>query len=110
MLKNMKIQKLSDMTRGWFVGNFSPSVFTTEDFEVGFLSHKAGEHWPKHFHKESVEINLLVSGKMIIQGHEILPGDIFILDKFEIADPVFIDDCSLVVVKTKSVKGDKYEI
>jgi quercetin dioxygenase-like cupin family protein len=106
----MKIQKLDNMHRGWFIGHFDPSVLKTEDFEVGLLTHKKGEVWPKHYHAVATEYNVLVSGSMTIGGNDIVPGDIFILEPNEVAEPVFHEDCLIVCVKTPSVKGDKYEV
>ena len=62
----MKIANISEMTGGWFIGNFEPAIFKSKDFEVGILFHSKGEKWPKHYHKEAVEINVLITGKMII--------------------------------------------
>jgi hypothetical protein len=70
--------KLSDMYRGWCVGDFEPSLLRTKDFEVGVLLHPKGEKWPKHYHKEAIEINVLISGKMIINGKSLTSGDILI--------------------------------
>ena len=42
-----------------------------------------------------------------MQGKELVAGDIFILRRNEIADPVFLED---FIVKTPSVKGDKFVI
>jgi quercetin dioxygenase-like cupin family protein len=106
----MIIYDLSKYTRGWFVGDFSPSIFNTKDFEVGILTHKKDEIWPKHFHKIAKEINVLLEGKMIIQDKEILPGQIFVLEPWEIANPIFLEDCKVLVIKTPSIKGDKYEV
>lgn len=106
----MKISKLKDMTRGWFIGDFEPSVYKTRNFEVGILNHKKDEKWAAHYHKESTEINCLIQGKMIIQNTTINSGDIFILEPNEIADPKFLEDCTIVVVKSASVIGDKYEV
>jgi hypothetical protein len=106
----MKTHKLSKMYRGWFVGNFDPCAFKTPEFEVGILKHLKGEIWPKHYHKVATEINCLISGKMVIQGTELEPGDIFIFDPMEVADPIFLEDCTIVVIKTPSLKGDKYEV
>lgn len=103
----MTIYKLKSFYRGWFIGNFAPSVLKTEDFEVGILEHKKGEEWPAHFHEKSLEINYLIEGKMKIQNKLLVAGDIFVLNKYEIADPEFIEDCKLVVIKTPSVPGDK---
>jgi len=103
----MKIYKIDDMTRGWFIGDFEPSVLRTKDFEVGVLTHKKGEYWAPHYHEFSDEYNLLIKGKMIIQKKELNEGDIFIIEKNEVADPDFLEDCTVLVIKTPSVPGDK---
>ena len=43
------------MWRGWFIGDFEPSVLKTKDFEVGVLVHPKGEKWPAHFHPVCTE-------------------------------------------------------
>jgi len=98
------------MFRGWFIGNFEPSVLKTEDFEVGILTHTKGEIWAPHIHKISTEYNVLISGKMIIRDQVIEPGMIFILEPNEIGNPIFLEDCTVVTVKTPSVIGDKYNV
>ena len=57
----MKLYKVNDMKRGWFIGDFEPNVIRTKGFEVGYLHHRAGEKWPSHYHKIATEINLLIS-------------------------------------------------
>ena len=47
---------------------------------------------------------------MQIQDQILVEGDIFIFSPYEIADPVFLEDCEVLIVKTPSVPGDKYEI
>ena len=106
----MRIFKLNDMWRGWFIGNFSPAVLKTESFEIGLLKHPKGEIWPDHYHAIATEYNLLVSGHMKIGGREIHPNDIFILEPHEVASPEFLEDCVLVCIKTPSIIGDKYYI
>ena len=39
----MKIYKLKDMTRGWFVGKFIPTAFSTELCEVAVKKYKEGD-------------------------------------------------------------------
>ena len=106
----MELYNLEDFWRGWFIGDFEPSVLRTKDFEVGSVIHKKGEHWPAHFHRESDEYNLLVSGEMIICGHKISSGAVFVIRKNEVANPEFLEDCKVVVIKVPSVIGDKYEV
>lgn len=93
---------------GWFIGDFDSSVFATKEFEVCYKVHEKGERWPSHYHKIATEINYLMRGKMIIQNQELVAGDVFIIAPNEIADPIFIEKCELIVVKVPSVKGDKY--
>jgi quercetin dioxygenase-like cupin family protein len=106
----MEIRRIEDFTRGWIIGNFDPSLLKTDKFEVGLLQHKAGEVWPKHYHKIGTEYNVLVNGKMIIQDKELNSGDVFVFTPGEIADPIFLEDCTVLVVKTPSMPGDKYEV
>lgn len=106
----MEIFKMKDMIGGWFVGNFEPTAYKTNDFEVSYKLHPKGEEWDMHYHKEADEINYLFEGKMRIQGKLLEAGDIFVIKKFELADPIFLEDCHIVCVKSKSVIGDKYSI
>jgi len=104
----MKKHELKDFWRGWFIGNFEPSVLKTGDFEVGFLHHPKGEKWPDHYHKIGTEYNLLVKGKMTMSGEPINEGEIFIMEPGEVAIPEFLEDCYVVCVKAPSLPGDKY--
>ena len=103
----ISIFKLEDMYRGWFIGNFEPSVSKQETFEVGYLLHKKGEIWDTHYHNNIKEINLLVSGKMILNDITINKNEIFIIDSKTIASPIFLEDSYIVCVKIPCFKGDK---
>jgi hypothetical protein len=113
----MIIKKIDEMFRGWFIGDFEPSVYKTKDFEVGYLLHKKGEYWKAHYHAIGTEVNYLIRGKMIlknvnyenkIQDVELNAGDLFMLYPHEIADPIFLEDCEFIVVKFPSLPGDKH--
>ena len=101
---------ISEFVRGWFIGNFEPALLKTDQFEVGLLTHTKGELWPKHYHSQHTEYNVLVSGKMLICGEVIEPGGVFVLQPNEIADPVFLEDCTVLCVKQPSIPGDKHEV
>jgi quercetin dioxygenase-like cupin family protein len=104
----MKVTKLTDTYRGWLIGDFEPSVYRTKNFEVGILNHPKGEKWPAHFHKVATEYNVLIKGSMRLCDTELKEGDIFILEPYEIADPEFHEDCTILCVKIPSDPGDKY--
>ena len=52
----MKIIKMKDMKGGWFVGNFEPTTFKTDQFEAAVHTYKKGEIKEAHIHKEITEI------------------------------------------------------
>lgn len=92
------------MKGGWFVGNFEPTAFKTDLFEVSYKIHPKGENWDHHYHTIVKEVNLLTQGKMILQGKELNAGDIFIIEPYEIADPNFLEDCFIICVKVPSAQ------
>ena len=106
----MRIHNIEEFKGGWFLGDFEPSLFKTDQFEVCYKQHGKGEVWPKHFHKSATEFNCLILGSMVIQNIHLRPGDVFVIEPGEIADPVFLEDCHLIIVKIPSIPGDKYEI
>ena len=106
----MKILPSDSMIGGWFVGNFEPTAYKTDQFEVSYKIHKEGEKWPAHYHKAATEINYLISGQMTIQKKTLKSGDIFILYPYEVADPTFQTECRLIVVKTPGKPDDKFEV
>lgn len=103
----MKIYNLSNMKDGWFLGDFDPSVFKTDLFEVCYKKHEKGEKWDTHYHEKCTEINLLVKGRMLINETHIEAGQIFVIEPYFVSNPTFLEDCELVIIKTPSVIGDK---
>ena len=100
---DMKLFRIEDMIGGWFVGNFEPTAFKTEHLEVSYKKHHKGEKWDVHYHHTVTEINLLIRGKLKMQDKVLQDGDIFLLEPFEIADPIFLEDCDIICVKTPSM-------
>jgi hypothetical protein len=105
----MKVYKLSNMVGGWFVGNFMPTAFKTTGCEVSLKQHTKGEYLVPHSHHIATEINLVIKGSLSVHGMTFGPGDIFVMEPDDVADPVFFEDSDLMVVKVPSVIGDKYE-
>ena len=47
----MKIDNLDKMIGGWFIGNFEPSLFKTNDCEVAVKRYNKGDYEGHHYHK-----------------------------------------------------------
>jgi hypothetical protein len=97
----MKMDRIERMVRGWFVGGFEPTAHHTMEFEVGYRVHPAGSK-ELHYHTRVKEINLMITGRMTLQGREIVPGDIFVIEPWEITKAEFLEDSGIVCVKVPS--------
>ena len=98
------------MKKGRFVGNFEPTAFKTKDCEVAYVRHFKDQKWEKHFHKIATEITFIIKGKIKINDTVFSSGDIFVIEPNEIADPRFLEDSEVVIVKVPSHINDKYDI
>jgi mannose-6-phosphate isomerase-like protein (cupin superfamily) len=104
----MDVHKLSEMTKGWFVGDFEPTLCKTDQFEVAVKYYRAGDHESAHLHKIGTEITVIVSGHARMNGRLLEPGDIVWIAPGEATDFEALTDVATTVVKFPSVKGDKY--
>lgn len=104
----MKIFDIKDMQRGWFVGNFFPSVLHTELFEVGVKSFLRDESHQNHYHKIATEINYISKGTVKINDEILTAGKIFIIYPGDPSDINFLEDTEIFVIKFPSVIGDKF--
>jgi quercetin dioxygenase-like cupin family protein len=106
----MKIDNINNMFKGWFIGNFEPTLFKTDEFEVAVKDYKAGEKEESHYHKIATEYTVIAFGKVRMNGIEYNKGDIIIMEPEESTDFEALEDCSTVVVKVPCSKNDKYTI
>ena len=100
--------KLQDMFKGWFVGDFDPTLLRTDACEVAVKSYRAGDAEELHHHKIATEVTLILSGRVRMCGQEWGEGDIIVLEPGEATDFVALTDAVNVVVKTPGAKNDKY--
>lgn len=105
----MKLFRISDMTKGWFVGDFAPTAFRTGEAEVAVKPYRAGDYEGRHLHKVATELTLILDGEVEMSGTRYKSGDIVLIEPGEATDFKAITDVTTVVVKVPSVKGDKYE-
>ena len=107
----MKKLRLSDAgARGWFIGDFPEAVVRTRDFEVCWQENPGGARDRPHVHRIITEVQLITSGRMIINGVEFGPGDIYISEPGEEYHAEYLEDTKVVAVKFPSVPTDKYYI
>ena len=91
--------KLSDMKKGWFIGNFEPSLYKTNDCEVAIKSYKAGDYEKKHYHKVATEFTVITKGKVKMFDRIFAEGDIVVVEPGEATDFTALTDAQNVVVK-----------
>ena len=104
---NLRVAKLADFPSGWFIGNFVPTFSRQADFEICLKSFSAGDLEPEHFQEKVTEFSLVVFGNcrlgnVVLSAGEIVEVPAGISLSFEA-----LSDCTLLVVKTPSVPGDK---
>ncbi len=104
----MQKHHLDSMIRGWFVGNFEPSVLKTNDVEVAIKHYKSGDYEQRHYHKIATEITAIVSGRVKMNGVVYESGDIITLSPGEESDFLALEDSVNVVVKIPGANDDKY--
>ena len=104
----MNVDKLSNMKRGWFIGDFKESVLRTKEFEACCRFYEAGYEEEGHIHKILTEITVVTSGKIILGGQEFGPGSIVTVNPNESAPFKALEDCTLTIIKVPSIPGDKY--
>ncbi|HET8688593.1 MAG TPA: hypothetical protein VFM18_18420 [Methanosarcina sp.] len=105
----MRQFKLSEAgANGWFVGPFDKAIWQTSDFEVCYCFSPKGAITQKHIHKVAKELNLIASGRALINGVEFAAGDIFEIEPGEELYGEYLEDTYTVCIKVPGVLGDKY--
>jgi quercetin dioxygenase-like cupin family protein len=104
----MKKAQLVDMFKGWFVGDFNPTAFSTDQCEVAVKSYKEGDSDAAHYHKLAHEITLVLNGTVSMLDQTWQSGDIVVIEPGEVSSFTALTDATLVVVKVPGAKDDKY--
>ncbi len=107
----MELEKynLEDMFKGWFIGNFEPSLFKTNDVEIGVKKYKAGDYENAHVHKIATEFTVIVSGEVEMNGVVYKENEIIKIVPDVVTNFKAITDVITVVVKLPGANNDKYE-
>ena len=104
----MEKAHLNDMSKGWFVGDFTPSAFINDRCEVALKTYQKGDREAAHFHKLAHEITLIVEGEVSMMDSTWRKGDIIVIEPGEVSAFSALTDATLVVIKIPGAKDDKY--
>jgi mannose-6-phosphate isomerase-like protein (cupin superfamily) len=106
----MIVRSLNDMVGGWMVGDFEPTCVKTRACEVACKHYQAGAAEAAHVHRIAIEVTLIVSGRVTMNGRTFSTGDIIVLEPGDMTDFRALENTTTVVVKMPSVAGDKYPV
>ena len=104
----MRKYSLSSMSKGWFVGNFLPTVLQTEAVEGAVKEYPAGASEDWHYHKIATEITVIVLGEVEMSGKKFKKGDVIVIAPGEGTDFKAITETVTTVVKIPGASNDKY--
>jgi len=104
----MKVDHLDRMVRGWFVGDFEPTLYPTREVEIAVKHYKSGDHEKLHHHAIATELTVIVAGSARMGGRKIGCGMIVVLEPGEASDFTALTDVTAVAVKVPGAQNDKY--
>ena len=104
----MRHFRLEDMVKGWFIGGFTPTAFSTRDCEVAVKQYKMGEREDLHYHKVATEVTVVVLGCIRMLDRTWSAGDIIVLEPGVATSFEALTDTMNVVVKLPGALSDKY--
>ena len=106
----METHSINEFIKGWFVGNFSPSLIKTNDVEVAYKRYEKGDKEKNHYHKVATEITLITKGKVKLNDQLFSVGEIVVIKPNEIVSFEALEDSENVVIKFPGCSDDKYEV
>jgi len=104
----MKKHNLKDFIKGWYIGDFEPTISPSKDFEIAIKRYKRGDSEESHVHKISTEYTTIVTGEVLMNDIVYKEDDIIVIEPGEYTDFHCLTDVITCVVKTPSSKNDKY--
>jgi hypothetical protein len=106
---SLEIYSLNEMFKGWFIGNFEPSLFKTNDVEIGVKKYRKGDFENLHFHKVATEFTVIINGIVEFNGIRYTENDIIKIKPGVATTFRALTDVITVVVKLPGANNDKYE-
>ncbi len=106
----MKVVTVQQMTKGWFIGDFTPTLWKTQNVEVAVKFYQAGDFEAAHLHKIATEFTVVTAGVIEMNSIRYNVGDIVVIEPGEVTDFKAITDATTAVVKIPGVQNDKYPV
>ena len=97
------------MVKGWFVGDFDPSLFKTKDVEVAIKRYLKDDYEQTHYHKIATEITVIIEGAVLMNGDKYVKNDILVIEPGFQTDFRALENTTTAVVKIPGASNDKYE-
>lgn len=106
----MKLNKysLNEMVKGWFIGDFDPSLFKTKDVEVAVKRYLKDDYENSHFHKIATEYTVIIEGAVLMNGVKYEKDDILVIEPGYQTDFLALENTITAVVKIPGASNDKY--
>lgn len=105
----MKRYTLDSFTKGWVVGDFTPSLFINPHVEVAVKKFSKGQIEASHKQLIATEITIVVSGQILLGNQVFVEDDVIEIPSQEFAGFEALSDCALVCIKFPSLSNDKIE-
>jgi hypothetical protein len=105
---SIEVFSLQTMEKGWFIGNFVPTLWATNDVEVAVKEYNAGDYEAAHYHKIATEFTVIVNGTVEMNGIPHHSGTIIKVPPHVVTDFRAITNVTTLVVKIPGANNDKY--
>jgi len=99
--------KLTEFTRGWIVGRFTPALLQRDDIEVGIKKYAANDSEPEHFHMLSDEYTIIITGEVQMNGVVFSEGEIVCIPAGVSCTFMALKDSTTLVLRSGSSPEDK---
>ena len=92
----MIVNKIEEFTKGWFVGDFSPALIHSKDYEIAVKWFKAGESEPLHKQNTATEITVVITGQIRLGDEIFFKGDVITIPPGEFTEFESITDSTFL--------------
>ena len=111
LLANNKFSRINskeDFLRGWFVGQFDPSLYTDPNVEIGIKDFTEGLEKPdEHFHTKGYEMSMVLQGTMQNKSGRFTQGEYYIQSPLEPDTNTFMPKTKVLIVRFDGFSAKK---